>query len=388
MIAAGRGGDASHGHGTPPATIAWTHDRCTLASAMSNTLGRRAFIRGSALSAISAAGAAALATERGWAASMDPRLVAKPPAGFSPLAMPGKVVKVTKGTDFAALMQPNQLWPKPAVARQMVERALTELTSAPSAVEAMKRFIHRDDVVAVKVNGIAGQKGYTMAVNYEVILPIVEAVIGAGVAPERITVFEQYPSYLIGTRLGLKGNDLPPGVKQGIHRNVDATMAETAIYGSVRTRFVRFVTEATAVIDLTMVKDHSICGFTGALKNMTHGQIVNPQDHHAFHCNPQIALLYNYPVLQSRVRLHIADAFKITYDGGPLDKYPERRIAHGAIYASTDPVALDTIGWDVIEEARKVNGLPTLRQAYIRTAAELGIGVHDKSGIRLRQIAL
>jgi uncharacterized protein (DUF362 family) len=360
---------------------------------MSSSISRRAFVRGSALCAISAAGAAALATRSAWAA-LDPRLMVPAlPPGFSPLAMPGKVVKVTKGTDFASLMQPNQLWPRPEVARRMLERALTELTGAPNAGEAMKRFVHPSDVVAVKLNGIAGQKGGTMAVNYEVILPVVEAIVAAGVPAEHITVFEQYPSYFNGTRVGLRGNDLPKGVKQGVHRNVDATMPETAVYAGVRTRYVRFVTEATAVIDLTMIKDHSICGFTGALKNMTHGQIVNPQDHHGFHCNPQIALLYNHPILQSRVRLHIADAFKIIYDGGPLDKNPERRIPHGAIYASTDPVALDTLGWDVIEAARKANDLPTLTRAgrepgYIRTAAELGIGVHDRNAIRLREVAI
>jgi uncharacterized protein (DUF362 family) len=359
---------------------------------MPSQISRRAFVRTSAAVAMSAAGAAALRTRQAWAAP-DPKLTAKPPQGFTPLSVPGKVVKVTKGTDFPALMQPNQLWPKADAARVMVERALTELTGAPTAAEAMKRFVHPEDIVAIKVNGIAGQKGYTMAVNYEVIRPVVDAVLAAGVPPQHVTVFEQYPSYLIGTRLGLKGNDLPAGVKQGVHANIDATMRETAIYAAVKTRFVRFVTEATAVIDLTMMKDHSICGFTGALKNMTHGQIVNPQDHHAFHCNPQIAVLYGYPVLQSRVRLHLTDAFKITYDGGPLDKNPERRIPHGAIYASTDPVALDSVGWDVIEEARKANGLPSLARAgrepaYIRTAAELGIGVHDKNAIRYRQIAI
>lgn len=347
----------------------------------------------SAVLGMSAAAASALSARGLWAAPSDERLVAKPPPGFSPFTAPGKVVKVTKGSDFPSLMQPNQLWPKPEVARQMLERLLTELTGAPDLVSAMKKFVHRDDVVAVKINGIAGQKGATMAVNYELIAPVVEAVVGAGVPADKVTVFEQYPSYLYGTRVGTKGHDLPPGVKVGVHRNVDATMPETAIYAGVKTRFVRFVTEATAVIDMTMMKDHSICGFTGALKNMTHGQIVNPQDHHAFNCNPQIALLYNYPVLQSRVRLHITDAYKITYDGGPLDKYPERRIPHGALYASTDPVALDTVGWDVIEDARKKNNFPPLARvkrepAYIATAAELGIGIHDRNRIRLREVAL
>lgn len=360
---------------------------------MARRFGRRTFVQGSAITAVSAAASAALSARFAWSAPGIEKWVAQAPAGFSPLSAPGRVVKVTKGTDFPSLMQPNQLWPRPEVARQMLERVLMELTGAPNVVEAMKKLVHPADTVAVKVNGIAGQRGATMAVNFELIQPVVEAVVAAGVPPEHVTVFEQYPSYLAGTRVGLKGRDLPKGVKTGIHGNVDAVMPETAIYAGVKTRFVRFVTDATAVIDMTMMKDHSICGFTGALKNMTHGQIVNPQAHHAWNCNPQIAVLYNHPILRSRVRLHLVDAFKITYEGGPLDKYPERRIPHGAVYASTDPVALDTIGTTVIEGARKANGLPSLARvkrdpAYIRTAAELGVGIADENAIRLREIAL
>jgi len=257
----------------------------------------------------------------------------------------------------------------------------------------MKKVISPNDVVGIKVNGIAGQKGATMAVNFELIQPVVEAVVAAGVPPEHVTVYEQYPSYLLGCRVGLKSNVLPKGVKTGVHGNQDAVMPETVVFKPVKTRYVRFVTDATAIIDMTMMKDHSICGFTGALKNMTHGQIVNPQDHHTQHANPQIALLYNHPILKSRVRLHIVDAYKIIYDGGPLDKNPERRIPHGALYASTDPVALDTIGWGVIAEARKAHGMPTLEHlgrepAYIRTAAELGLGIHDLNAIKLRSVAI
>lgn len=359
-------------------------------------LGRRSFLRSTAvLSAMSAAGAAAIAARSAWAAESDviAKFTAAPPKGFVPLSVPGKVIQVTKGNDFASLMQPNQLWPKPEVARQMLERALTEFTGAPNLVEAMKKFVHKDDVVAVKVNGIAGQSGATMAYNFEMIAPVVESLIALGVPPEKVTVFEQYPSYLFGTRVGVKGNQLPKGVNVGVHGNGDTRMPHIAIYKGVKTKFVRQVTEATAVIDCTQMKDHSICGYTGTLKNMTHGQIINPQEHHTFHCNPQIAMLYNHPILQSRVRLHITDAFKIIYDRGPLDKDPRRRIPHGAVYVSTDPVAMDTLGAAVIERARKENGLPSLREAgrepgYIRTAAELGLGVHDMNAIRLRKVAI
>jgi uncharacterized protein (DUF362 family) len=191
----------------------------------------------------------------------------------------------------------------------------------------------------------------------------------------------------------MAGYELPKGVKIGFHGNHDAVMPEIQIFHQVRTRFVRYLTEATALIDMTMMKDHSICGFTGALKNSAYGQIVNPSQHHHYGGNPQIPMIYNHPILRSRVRLHIVDAFKIIYDEGPHDKNPKRRLPHGAVYVSTDPVSMDTVGQRVIERARQDNGLAPLKDvgrdpAYIRTAADLGLGVHDWNDISLRSISL
>ena len=356
---------------------------------------RRTFLGGTAsLTAVSAAASFGLLAQRAHAADdKAAKWIAKPPAGFSPVRAPGKIVKVTKGNDFPSLMQKNQLWPKPEVARVMLERALTEFTGTANLVEALGKFIHKDDVVGLKVNGIAGQKGATMAYNFELVQPVVEGLIALGVPAERITVYEQYPSYLVGPRVGVKGNDLPKGVKTGFHGNQDTEMPEIAVYNGVKTKYVRYLTQATAIIDMTQIKDHGICGYTGTLKNMTHGHITNPHEHHTFRCNPQIAVLYNHPILQSRVRLHITDGFKIIYDKGPLDKDARRRIPHGAVYVSTDPVAMDTVGWRVIDQARKDNGLPSLKDAgrepaYVKTAAELGLGIHDENRIHMRTIAI
>jgi uncharacterized protein (DUF362 family) len=307
--------------------------------------------------------------------------------------MPGLVVKAEAKGDFASMMQPNQLWPRPEVARRLVERALTELTGAPNAAAAMARFIHPADRVAIKVNGIAGQVGHTVAVNYEVILPVVEAVLAVGVPPERITVYEQFPTYLMGCRVNVRGWQLPSGVRTGTHNNRDHVMPPVRVHAGIPTRYCRIFTDATAVIDLTMMKDHSLCGFTGALKNITHGNIDNPHEHHEGQASPQIALLYNHPIVRSRVRLHLVDAFKLVYDKGPLDKDPRTRAPHGAVYASTDPVALDTVGWRVIDEERARRGGMSLAAAgreprYIRRAAELGLGVHDWNALRLASVTL
>jgi uncharacterized protein (DUF362 family) len=360
-----------------------------------STLSRRSFALGATgLAAASAFGARnAAADAAAETAERNPidALVAKPPPGFTPLTMPGKIVKATAKGDFASFMQPNQLWPQADIARRLFERAMTEFTGAPNAVEAMKRFIHKDDAVAIKVNGIAGQNGHTMAVNFELILPVVEAVLAAGVPAGRVMVYEQYPTYLMGTRVNVRDWKLPEGVKVDTHNNMKHTMPDVRIYQGIKTRYCRFFTESTAVIDMTQIKDHSICGYTGTMKNITHGNINNPEDHHAHQASPQIAMLYNHPIVTSRVRLHITDAFKIIYDRGPLDRNPQTRIPHGAVYVATDAVAMDAYGWKVVDDERKAHGMKNLKESlreprYIHTAGDLGVGIADMNRIRLKSV--
>lgn len=349
-----------------------------------SNLTRRTFLGGMA------AGAAMLGGVGGAIAA--PSLAARPPAGFVPLAIPGKIVRVTKGNT----LQPNGLWPTEAAAKVMLERAMTELTGKNNLGEAFAKFVHKDDKVAIKPNGIAGRKGATMASNKELVLEIVRGVMAAGVPASNIVIYEQYPSFLAGTRCADKNGALDPAFPAGItavvHENKDAVMPEIKVMG-IGTKFVRPFTEATAVINVGNFKDHGICGYTGCLKNITHGSTINPHSFHEHNASPQIAELYAQDVVKSRVRLHITDAYKLIYDEGPLDKNPKRRVPHESVYVSTDPVALDVIGWDVIEKWRKENNLPTLREAsreptYIRVASELGLGVFDKNRISLREVNL
>lgn len=348
------------------------------------SVSRRSLLAGAA------AAAAATTTLGKVAFAQEPSpLVAKAPKSFVALDVPGKVVKVSAKGDFKATMQPNLLWPKADVAKRLLEKAMMELTGASNLVEAMKKFISKDDVVAIKPNGIAGQKGATMAVNFELILPVVEAVIALGVPPDKVMVFEQYPSYLSGCRVNVRQFKLPGGVRTATHNNNDHPMPEIKVYQGVGTKYCKQLLEATAVIDMTQIKDHSICGYTGTLKNITHGTINNPHHHHAHQASPQIAMLYNHPIVTSRVRLHITDAFKVTYDKGPLDKDPNTRLLQGSVYVATDPVAMDTVGWQLVDALRKEKNLKSLKDSkreprYIRTAGELGLGVADPNAIRLK----
>ena len=123
---------------------------------------------------------------------------------------------------------------------------------------------------------------------------------------------------------------------------------------------------------------------------MTHGCSINPHDFHVHHASPQIAQMYAQDVIKSRVRLNIADGFKVMADGGPLWKRPEMVKPHEAVYASTDPVAMDTIGWEVVEKLRAELKLKTLTEAgrepaYIKAAADLGLGVASARRSRSRK---
>ncbi|MCA9592608.1 MAG: DUF362 domain-containing protein [Myxococcales bacterium] len=357
-------------------------------SSSPSELSRRALLGSAAVAGAAATlGRALPAFAEGLPKAED--LTAKRPKGFVPMAAPGKVVKVAAKGDFKSIMQPNLLWPKADVAKRLVEKALMEFTGAPNIVEALGKFIHKDDIVAVKPNGIAGQKGYTQATNYETVLPVVEGLIKLGVKPENIMVYEQYPTYLMGCRINVRQWKLPDGVQTATHNNKNHPMQDVRIYQGIPTRYSKMLLDATAVIDMSMMKDHSICGYTGCLKNITHGNVNNPHDHHAHQASPQIAMLYNHPIVTSRVRLHITDAFKITYDRGPLDKDPNTRIPHGAVYVSTDPVAHDVVGWQVIDAERKKRNIKSLKESkreprYIQTAGELGLGVADLNQIRLK----
>lgn len=306
--------------------------------------------------------------------------------------MPGKIVKVTKSNT----LQPNGLWPTQDAARLMLERAMLDLTGKSDLGAAFACFVREDDRVAIKTNGIAGRHGATMATNKELIAEIVRGVVAAGVPASNILLYEQFRSFLAGTRVvdrtGALDPAFPAGVRAAFHDNTDATMDVVHVCG-VPTRYVRPLTDATAVINVSLFKDHSICGYTGCLKNMTHGSIINPGAFHEHLASPQIAELYARSVLKSRVVLHVADVFKLIYEGGPLDRNPERRLPHEAVYVSTDPVALDVVGWAEIDRIRRDKGLPSLKSAgrepsYIGIAAELGLGVFNPAQIHVREVKL
>ena len=240
-------------------------------------------------------------------------LAAQPPAGFVPFSAPGRVVRVKK----AGCLEANNIYPKPDDAKEMLRRSLEELTGKADMAEATKLIVHPATRCASR----------STASPCKTWRPTRSSCSLRRRDDRRrrpatsITILEQYPGFMNGTRI--HGRHVPAGVSVVWHSNNDATMNWRDIPGTQRrAKFVRALTESTALINFALIKDHSICGYTGALKNMTHGCSVNPQDFHDHHASPQIAILSAQDVLRSRLRLCVFDGFKLMAHGGPLYKHP------------------------------------------------------------------
>ncbi|MBM4079531.1 MAG: DUF362 domain-containing protein, partial [Planctomycetes bacterium] len=107
-------------------------------------------------------------------------------------------------------------------------------------------------------------------------------------------------------------------------------------------------------------------------------------------CDPYVADICAHPVIKDKLRLVVCDAIRAQYNGGPAYA-PQWAWKHNGLLFSRDPVAIDRIGAQIIEEKRKASGMPPLKQAgrepkYIETAAKLGLGEGDPAKIEVIQV--
>ena len=144
-------------------------------------------------------------------------------------------------------------------------------------------------------------------------------------------------------------------------------------------------------INLPVLKDHSLAGMSGALKNM-YGAIHNPNKFHDNNCSPFCAHVNNLEPIRAKNRLTVLDAVNVQYHGGP--GYVGSFVDHyGGIVISDDPVACDRVGLEVLRHFRAKNGQPPLEEAgrpvkYLNPASQLGLGEAELDKIDLRVVTV
>jgi uncharacterized protein (DUF362 family) len=141
--------------------------------------------------------------------------------------------------------------------------------------------------------------------------------------------------------------------------------------GSLLSRIMENFTNVQ--LNLPVLKDHNLSGVTCALKNFF-GAIHNPNKYHDDGCDPFVADLNQVPQIREQQKLVVCDALRVQYNGGP-SYHPQWAKNFGGIIVADDPVAVDFVGYQIIDKIRRKHGLPSLEKAgrkpkHIFTAAD------------------
>ncbi len=332
------------------------------------TLDRRGLLRG-------LTGAAALASPLGRAAEALALPGPAPAAGSGPsravvaLARREGMLAADGAFDAAKL-------------RAALEAAVARAAGEETAAGAMRKLFRPKDVVGIKVNCIAGRG---LSTRPEVALALAALVQKAGVPPEQVVVWDRTSRELKGVGYAINAGS---GVRVlGTDGDWDPKARE---WGPAASRFSRLLVEdLTAVIDLGLMKDHGLAGVSLGLKNW-YGVVNNPNKLHAEGCNPFVPHLAASPEIAGKWRLTVVDATVAQCHGGP-GYAPAWAFPFQGFLASTDRVACDAVGWQLLEERRKEKGLPPLaaqgrEPKYIRAAEALGLGVAEPSRIEVARV--
>ncbi len=270
------------------------------------------------------------------------------------------------------------------VVNRMLKTGITKLLGASDAKSAWSTLFTPDDIVGLKVNGLAGRG---LSTHPQVTYGIVEGLKLAGIPEKSIVIWDKANRDL--KRAGFKINTSKHGVKCfGTDALRGGGYESTPdIAGQVGSLFSTILSQhCTTIINVPILKDHDLSGVSISLKNF-YGAIHNPNKYHQDNCNPYIADLNTHPYIKEKVKLTICDALIPQYHGGPSFK-PQWTWKFGGILMSLDAVALDAVGTDIIEKKRKEHGLKSLNDAgrhpeYIHTAAGYGLGIDELAKIEI-----
>ena len=304
--------------------------------------------------------------------------------------------------------------------RRMVHKGMMELTGAGTPAEAWRYFFEPGDVVGLKLNPV-GQPHVIS--SPEVVQEIIEGLKMAGVKPRDIVAYDRYKKMFVSA-----GFDkwLPEGVRwtwatDEYHKlqldmdgyDPDHYMETQVVLADQnpsdphhrRSYVAKFLTrDVNKMINLNVLKHHQSAGITLALKNMSHGLVNNVSRSHSTPtlntCGTFIPAVVDIPVIRQKVVLHILDGVQGAYHGGPGSSVGKYMWHHKTMYFSTDPVAMDRIGWKVIDDKRREMGMKPVGEAppdadsefyrmqpeHVEIAGVLGLGEFDDAKIDLRKL--
>jgi uncharacterized protein (DUF362 family) len=393
-----------------------------------NPVNRRAFLSGVAGGAAAVIGGSLCPEAAASPVAAAIRLAAqgnRPSAEELARAMPGPFPgRVIEIANRASVLQ-GEIRAEPV--RAMVGRGMQELFGTADSTEAWRRLFRRGDRVGIKVNPVGAPHAIS---NHATVHAVVQGLRSAGVRPADILVFDRYRRQFV--RAGYRDN-LPEGCHwEGTVEDYDNVQLDIEGYDPdvflsmelinprhhnprddrYRRSHVSLIVSRRVdkIINLAVLKDHGSGGVTLALKNMSHGFVNNVARSHggpAFNsCNVFIPAVVALPQIRQKAVLHLIDGLKGVFQGGPSAS-PRFVWEHRSILFATDPVALDKIGWELVDAERARRGLAAVARCgrmgvhephaeafdmrqpqHIDLAGALGLGVYERARIQYRRIEM
>lgn len=345
-------------------------------------LSRRRFLRETAFGTLGLAStiAASCARRESGGREVHKPAPTAPPAAVTPPAPPSSdksrvVIARHSGLTSGGEVQEDAL-------ADTVDRALMELTGETAPEKAWQRHFSSDETIGIKVNGLGGPQMATSVLLSKI---CVERLHGIGVKPEKIIFWDSNRGFLSNCGLDQE-------VMWGAQvLTMDVEWDRVHEQGSFRGPLTAILTKRVdGYLNLPILKDHSIAGITLAMKNH-YGSHANPGDHHGNYCDPFIADLNSIPAIRDKQRLILCDGTRGQAQGGP-GYNPQYAWNPNLILAATDPVAHDTVGWEIIEAKRRELGLQPImggaQPPQLRSAAKRGLGTNDLTKIDKLEIGV
>ena len=261
--------------------------------------------------------------------------------------------------------------------REMIARGMTTLTGDADPRDSWARFFNQDDFVGIKVNCSGAPGAMSMP---DVVAEIVRNLSGVGVRPDRMVIHERgagqinqaHYERVVPSAVRVESANTWLGYDPDVY-------VEVNFFGEDDTRsyLIRMVTDRfTKIINVPNMKDHSASGVTGCLKNISYGEFNNvARSHYRFKSETRtfIGTLAAVEPVRSRTVLNIMDGLRGVWHAGPFSTEKRYRFYPKQMKFGTDPVAMDRLLIDVIDEKRKQEGAISVweRDAkYFGTSAE------------------
>jgi len=268
----------------------------------------------------------------------------------------------------------------------LLDQAIQTYFDRDTPEEAWKQIARSDQTVGLKVNCLAG---LGMSTSVDLVDIVCERLQQSGIRKNQIIVWDRMNRDLEGADFKIRESPNSIRFYGNEHLGFESNLE---VFGSVGSLLCKTLTrQCDVVINLTLMKDHGITGYTGALKNLF-GAIHNPNKYHLNIGDPYVPDVWMLPAVKEKVRINICEAIDAQYNGGP-SYMPHWTWPHNRILVSTDPVALDWIGWKTVESKRNEAGLPSLKEVnreptYLLTSAdqEHRLGTMDEKRIQRIEI--